>query len=174
MVQIPTVPLQEETECQMVRVGRRRVALPEAELVDYDSHDLELSPGDEVKQVSIEPCGHLRVAQPPKRTPPVDDVLSMQDHWLIGAVWQVLLLEALQIPVESEIVGTAKPAAEKTQVPVAWLVELVEDVIARLVNVESVPLFRWQGWLSGCRWLASHEVASSTILISSSVRPYSS
>jgi hypothetical protein len=54
----------------------------------------------------------------------------MQDYRFVRIVGQVLLLHGLKRAVERPVLGSTKPAAQQTQVAMAWVIELLVDMIA--------------------------------------------
>jgi hypothetical protein len=71
----------------------------------------------------------MLVAKTPETSPPVDDVLAVENHGIIGMMWNMVPLELLQSNVEGFIVPPAKPASQKTQIAMARLVQVLEHVV---------------------------------------------
>jgi hypothetical protein len=69
----------------------------------------------------------------------------MQDYGVIRMMMQVPALELLQCVAKVNIVGILEPAAQEGEITVGSLLGCPTDVVARLVQIESVPLLknRW-------------------------------
>lgn len=95
----------------MMGVRRHRILLTQTLFVDDDGNQLELGCGNQLQQLIVKRFRSAGIAQSPERAASVDDVLAMENHWLVWVVRNVLLLECFQAFVDLAIVIGSKPTA---------------------------------------------------------------
>ena len=143
VIQVAAKSLEHETHCQMVGMGRTLpVLLAQSQLIDHHRDDSESGFPDNLKQRFVESRRFCCVLKVREVATPVEDVLTMQDRRVIRVMWNVPFLERLKLLVKSEIIGVAEPATNEAKISVAWLIELVENMIAGFVQVEPVALLK--------------------------------
>jgi hypothetical protein len=140
VVQVAAVPLQQKPHRQMIRVCRRRVVELQGQFVNHDGDNLILSGRKQVKKVLVEGSGGGHVTQSPELFSPVENILTVEDNGFIRVMRNVPLFQRLHLAVDLPIVTTFCPAAKQAQKTVSGIVQMFEDMISRLINVETESL----------------------------------